>query len=569
MAKVARTPRVPLLLSAMLAAGVVVGCGGGGDSGTAAAVVTPPAAVVVAENARYSITLVNALNGARITDPMDVVVTAGPTLKAMDGTTLVPGTKYRVTNGLFTLDAQFTAANTSFSITASDAGTRGWLPAGAVITGTAGAKGDFTAEVRLNNANNAAAVNASAAPVAMAVQTTTAAAGGVLAAVTVPTAPKTVTADDGTARTLGTAQVAISAGTRATTADGTPAAAGPISVATTFTAPTNAATLAALPGGFGGAVEAPAGILGGADAAAPAMVVGAQASFNVTDAAGNRIRRFDPAITLSMDVLKGTRRADGTLVAAGTTYPIFTFDEATGKWVYQTNGNVMEKAPVDPNNFKVEFTTTTLSQKRAMDVTIPCNVTYVFTGRPAGSTLPVRLLVSDASGIPGFARQVESQAATTDTLLIPALVGRAANIRVVNLETNTDLLSLTNQETTCTPTDRTRTVTVPVTFPTPPSGAIQVTANEQCSDGSNRRAVPNVAVSVGVRSRFTDATGAVTFTGVSPGSATVSAVHPDPDTVTTATQSTTVTVVNNQTVNAAFTYTLRCQVTTGGVSSPQ
>jgi hypothetical protein len=179
---------------AIALAGLLASCGGVAEEVGRTTVVAPPALQAL-QNARYQALFLDSVTGAIITDPLKVSFKGAAKLRAADGVAL-NGTTISTADGSVFLDAEFSGSATDFTIEVADAANKGWVANAARVIGKAGATGDETVEVRLVNTNKAAAVNASTAPIAMAVATgTTTSTGALTAPVAAVTVPKTATTD--------------------------------------------------------------------------------------------------------------------------------------------------------------------------------------------------------------------------------------------------------------------------------------------------------------------------------------------------------------------------------------
>jgi hypothetical protein len=522
------------------------------------------------QNARYIVTFVDAVTGAAVTEPLNVKFVGAATLKATDGSALNDKT-VATSSGMVFVSADFTSTANDFSVQVSDAGTKGWVPTGTRVVGTAGLKGDQTVVVQMMNTTKSATVNASDAPVAMTVTTGAADATGALAApVAIATAPKTVTNTEGVTETIGTSSLAIAAGTVGKTASGAPAAAGALTVSNTYFANSNAESLTAFPGGFAATVEVPAAstsVLNGAAADAGTFVTAGFAQFNVVDSAGNAIKTFDKPLTVGIDLPKGTLDENGVALVAGDQYPVWSYDDTTGKWVFEKMGTVAEKTPADPNNFTVQFTTTHLSSWNLDQYFNSCTATVNVKGRPTGDN---RLLTVDVLGAAG--QRYGSQARITDSVLT---LLRAPNITgtIIVKDRGVEVGRVTNKKFCGAPVD------VPVTLAPINVGSVRIETSESCPDGTQQRALaasavvrPNAGVASGTYTRqaaTTDLFAQTTVGSLPSGTVTVQAQNPRTGAWVSSSDisgsATTSTVVTGGTTVFKFRFDMACKVVSGGV----
>jgi hypothetical protein len=424
-----------------------------------------------------------------ITDPLSVALSGTASLKAADASAL-NGKTVVTRDGLLFVAADFTGSATDFTVQVADAEGNGWISNGAKVEGKAGLTGDQKVEVRMVNARKAATVNASTAPIAMTSSSgTTTASGALTATVVAQTAPKTAVTDDGKTQEIGVAAVSIPAGTVGKTDSGAPAAAGPLTVTSTYYSNASSESLAALPGGFTADVVVPAAnssVLRGIAPDAGALVTAGFAQFNVTDSQGNAIKKFDRPLSLSIDIPKGTPDADGNPAAVGSQYPVWSYDDATGKWVFETMGAVAEKSPVDPQNYAVNFTTTHLSTWNVAYWSRTCNARINVVGRPAGDTRQLRIAfigtTIDNRGKVGVGGSYTIQDNFLEMQGAPDI--SATNVWVLDVAANDKVVGFLEGQKFCG-----GPINVPITLPPAPSGDVTVEAFEACPDGSKQRAV--------------------------------------------------------------------------------
>jgi len=546
-----------LCLHLALAASVLslTACGGGGGGfAPIVAPVTPP--IQAAVNARYQIVLKDIATDLPITDPLVLAFSGAAPVKAADGSSL-NGKSVTTSAGFYGIDVTFNGSDDA-TVKVTDADAKGWVATGVTLTGEAGAKGDRVVELKLLNVNKAAAITASAAPVAATTRTTTVAANGATTApLTVTTPAKTVTTEEGTTEPLPTVQLAMPAGTIGTTASGQPAAAGQLTVASAVFSNANVESLQAFPGGFAPNIDVAgnAALLNGATAANGAVVTSGFAEFTVLDSAGNQIRNFSRPITISFDLAKGGRDGSGNPIVVGTQIPIWSFNEARQTWVFEKMGTVAEKAPVDPNFFTVNFQTTHLSFWSWFFWRPTCDPTITITGRPAGDA---RTLVVDVVGTevsPFWSTGITSGNSVAFTR-VPLNATATVTVRDKGF-----VVGQVKNRAIC------GGVTVPVTFRAAATGTVRFETSESCADGTSQRAVPTY-VNVIAGSQFTPAytsvvvgdVAIVNVPGQSTGQARVSAVNPRSG----GSESLTVTVPANGTVTAPFNFTMSCSPVTGG-----
>ena len=485
--------RLNKLMLAMVASGlggaVVVGCGGG--SAPDLTVVSTPAATPITAAYKYAFTFVDARTDLPITDDLTVTflgdAVTGDEVVDQDNAS-VKGKTFTVKNGVLLAAANFdkSAAPDVFTVIAGNR-SAGWNESGQQLTKTTSVVGDQTVTIRLTNTNSAAAVNADTTlGLAMKVETLPAAASGVITTASKPVAaaPKNVTTVDGASEPVGEASVTFPANVKATNAAGTPInTTGGVTVSVTKYANNEATALSAFPGGFAPSVVAPASAIGaGATADTGAFISGGFAQFNVTDnATGQALKTFDAPLTLKIDLPKGSKNLAGVDIVAGNTYPIWSFDQDTGKWVFETDGTVKEKTPVDPKNFEVEFTSTHLSYWNLDFYGSTCTGNVAITGRPTGDTRPLTI---ELVGVVG--QRFWRSGTISDSQLGLALYPQGTLVNITVKDSKNNVVGTKTNMNLCATGQ-----TVAVTLPTVTFAPLTVNLTESCRDGvSGKRATP-------------------------------------------------------------------------------
>lgn len=464
----------------MLAVAGVIGslaaCGGGGGGSP---VITPPAEVITAPY-KYVFSFVNALDGKPITDALTIQftgasITSGEVLDSNNKVIKV-GDSFTTTNGLFAAAANFNGTEDVFTILGGNLA-KGWNTSGVQILGVASKQGEQVVTIKLNKIGNAAAIQAdSTLGIGMVASSTTAAAGGALSGITLTTTDKTVNNAEGKAESVGTAKISIPAGTVARDANNVPAS-GALSLTVTKYANSDVDALAAFPGGF-----TPNAQLSNGTTTSGNFVTGGFAQFNITDATGKAIKKFDTPVTLTIDLPKTSKNpATGATVKAGDTYPVWSFDETTGKWVFEADGEVREKTPGDANNFEVVFKSTHLSYWN-LDYfeSANCTGTVNITRNPAGDTRPLNVEIVGVEGS-RFYRGLSGVTDSTQTLLYSPRI----NVNVTIKDSKGNVVGSATNQNLCTG------VTVNTQLPAVTYATLQTNVTESCRDGvTGKRAVP-------------------------------------------------------------------------------
>lgn len=471
----------------MLAVAGVIGslaaCGGGGGGSP---VMTPPAEVITAQY-KYAISFVDARTDAPITDALTVQFT-GPAVDSgdvLDSTnSSVKGKSYTTTNGLITVATNFNGSDDVFSVLGGNL-VKGWNTSGVQILRETSKLGEQVITVKLNNNNNAAAIQADTTlGIGMIASSTTAGAGGVLPATTLSTVDKTVTNAEGSAESVGTAKITIPVNTVARDAAGN-VASGTLKLTVTKYANSDVDALVAFPGGFTPNVTDSSGtqLPGGATSGSGNFVSGGFAQFNLTDSSGKAIKRFDTPVTLTIDLPKTSKNpSTGATIKANDSYPVWSFDETTGKWVFEANGTVQDKIPASASNFEVVFQSTHLSYWN-LDYfgSDNCTGSINIARNPSGDTRPLNI---DIVGVEGsrFFRAVNGITDSAVTLFYAPNINVNVTIKdskgnVVGSSLNQNICSGVNVST--------------IQLPTISYATLQTNVTESCPDGvTGKRAVP-------------------------------------------------------------------------------
>lgn len=513
---------------------LLVSCGGTVVPGGPTSVPTTPAPTALNAKAIYQVQFVNALDNSEVTDPLTVTFNGTPKIVDTQGNVL-NGTSITTSTGAVSLGAEYTATATEFTVQAGNRAL-GWTETGTRIIGQASMDQTQTIVVKLLNVKAAAQITADTTKAISSASTTV---QSLALPITVASVAKSVTTTDGTAVKMGTASVTIPAGIGpidpATGAK--VSTTGAITVTTTAYSPEDMNALTAFPGGFAATIAASPGVAASNN---QTFVTGGFAQFNMTDSTGKALKKFDQPLTLSIDLAKSTLDQSGSLVAAGKTFPVWSYDDATGSWKFERDGLIQEKSPVDANNLRVEFQTDHLSTWNLGYLGATCDG-RINLNRGADAR-PLRVTVTGVPGRP-WAYEVNNIVdGFIDVLRAPT---NPLKIRVFDGTTQVGQLLNTS---ICAP------VTVAVTLPVVQQGGLIVNVTESCANGTNTRAYPTF---VSIRrpgvlplGEYTAVSGGVatsTFTNVLSGAATVALFNRY--TSTTFTQATTIPVGSSATVN--------------------
>lgn len=492
--------RLNKLMLAMMATGLVgslvVGCGSGGSPELS--IETPVVAPITAKY-KYAFTFVNASDNTPITDELTVTFMGdsvdGGEVVDQDNVS-VKGKTYTVKNGVLLAAANFdlSTAKDVFTVIAGNR-TAGWNESGQQMAKSTSAEGDQVVTIKLTNTKPAAveAVNKdSTLGLAMKVTEIAKTTGGeiVTTSQVVAVADKDVTTVDGDTKPVGVASVTFPASVKPKDETGAVVnVTNGVTVSVTKYSADESRALAAFPGGFTPSVNvpttAPTGTIpAGTTADTGGFISGGFAQFNVTDnATGKALKTFDKPLTLKIDLPKGSLDADGNAINTtdNNKYPIWSFDQASGKWVYETDGEVKEKTPADPNNFEVEFKSNHLSYWNLDFYGSTCTGNLAVRRTPAGDTRPLTVEIVGTVG-----QRFYRSFTITDSQLTLARypVGTKVNVTVKN---NKGRVLATQRNLNLCSTGQ----AVAVTLPTVTLAPLTVNVTESCRDGtSGKRASP-------------------------------------------------------------------------------
>lgn len=529
-----------------LAAALVASCGGGSAETVSVPTVPPPTALVT--KALYQVALVNAVDNTPITDPLTVTFNGAPKIVDTQGNVL-NGTSVTTTTGELSLGAEYTATDKEFTVQAGNRAL-GWTDTGTRIVGQAGLDQTQTILIKLLNVKAAAQITADPTKAISSASTTV---ENFAAPTTVTSVPKSVTTTDGTVVQMGTASVAVPAGITAVdpSTGAKVTVTGAITVTTTAYSPQDVNALTAFPGGFAASIAASPGVPASTTST---FITGGFAQFNMTDSTGKALKQFDKPLTLTIDLPKVTLDESGNAVRAGTTFPVWSYDDVTGAWKFERDGLIQEKSPVDPNNFKVVFESNHLSSWNLDYRQATCTGRINLTR--GTDTRPLRVSVT---GIPGRAYAYETNNIKDGFINVNRSPTNPLNVKVYD---GTTLVGQSLGQSIC------NGVTIALNLPVINQGGLIVNVTESCANGTNQRAYPTFVsvrrpgtLSIG---RYTVVSGAVatsTFTDILSGAVTFSLFNKY--TKTTFTQAATIPVGSSATVSVNLP-NVPCNIVSGG-----
>ena len=558
----------------VIALGLTVGLTGCSDSDSAsrlsrpAEVVITPKPVDLAEGTYfYQLVFEDVATGKPINETLQVTLT-GPAVDAglvVDANNVSLKGKTLTTDiGTVTVAAKYDATNTTFSALVGNAAT-GWTQTGVELRKETSTPGNQTLVVKLINPKKSAATVNANEDVALAVASSSFAASATGAISSTPisleTAAKSAKNDAGALEPIGTAKIDIPAGVNALDANGNKInLTGQITASTVKFGNGSAASMSAFPGGFTPTVVNQAGqtVNNGA------FITGGFAQFNLTASNGTPIKKFDQDVTLSIDLPKTSKQPNGTVLKAGDTYPVWSYDEATGKWQFETDGLISEKTPVDPNNFTVSFKSNHLSYWNLDFYGDTCTGTLNLE-RTALDTRPLSVELVGVEGLRFY--QTFYSVTDSEQTFFRYPTNTLVNV-VVRDEQNAIIASSPAPQNLCNTGSK---ISIPAA-PAVPRANLIVNVTESCPSGTNRRASPTTVefydgrrwYSKYARSNPAGTVASVSFDGLrSDTQGTLYVFNP----LTGRTQSQNVTVNAPSTTVAVNLPNLRCGAPTGATGS--
>ncbi|MFZ3192783.1 MAG: hypothetical protein WA154_06215, partial [Moraxellaceae bacterium] len=473
----------PLLIALGLTVGLT-GCSDSNSVSRPAGLVPPPKRVELAQDVYfYQLVFEDVATGEPINEALQVTLT-GPAVDAglvVDANNVSLKGKTLTTDiGSVTVAAKYDATNTNFSVLVGNA-TTGWTQTGVELRKETSTIGNQTLVIKLVNPKKAAAVNTNT-DLALAVVSSnfTASATGAISdsAISLATADKSSKNDAGDLENIGIATIDLPAGVNALDASGNKISlAGNITASTVKFGNGSATSMSAFPGGFTPTVVDQAGQTNNTGA----FITGGFAQFNLTDSNGTAIKKFDQDVTLSIDLPKTSKKLDGTALLAGDSYPVWSYDEATGNWQFETNGLISEKTPVDPDNFTVSFKSKHLSYWNLDFLGQTCTGTLNL-GR---TTLDTRPLSVELVGVSG-SRFYQSFYDVRDQ---QQTFARYPKDMLVNIVVRDERNSIISRSTVPQNLCNTGTISIPAP-PVVPRASLIVNVTESCPNGESRRASP-------------------------------------------------------------------------------
>lgn len=169
-------------------------------------------------------------------------------------------------------------------------------------------------------------------------------------------------------------------------------------------------------------------------------------------------------------------------VKAGDSYPVWSFDEITGKWVFEANGTVRDKTPASASNFEVVFQSTHLSYWN-LDYfeSENCTGSINIARNPTGDSRPLNI---DVIGVEGSRFYRSSYGITDSTVTL--VNSPRINVNVMVRDSNGNLVGTALNQDLCAGVNIS---TDPL--PSIQYGTLQVNVTESCTDGfTGRRSVP-------------------------------------------------------------------------------
>lgn len=305
---------------------------------------------------------IDSQSGQVITEQLNVKFTGAARVRNVQGQVLNER-DLTVSNGLLTVMPDFTAGNT-FSLLVGNR-QLGYVETGLIVGGGSKYGELSTFDVPLIKLTNTSitGINSQDMGISVAKSSVPAMPDGSLPAVTLATPSKNITGSFPVEQgqplptmATGEARIEIQAGTKALDSNGrTVVISGPVTVSAVHYSGQDEDALMRFPGGF---VTQVSGVLplGSASSGQGMFITGGFATFNVTDSQGRALKNFDRALQMRIDTPKVTMNpSTGKPYKAGDTFPVFAFDETTGRWSFETLGQVFEKSPPHASLLEVRY----------------------------------------------------------------------------------------------------------------------------------------------------------------------------------------------------------------------
>lgn len=305
---------------ALIAAGLCLGAGL-----TACGLYPDPPSITVPPEAPLSVgtkvvgAVVNSSDGSLVTTPVTVrfLTESGSAAAFVQDGQGNKVTSLQVEGGLLNLGvADGTSFPVNLVVTASGSG---YLPSSATLSLT----GEGTYKLLVELSSTQSPPEGVAIPEAVSAGSTDGTGATVSAtSVSTPPAPSAVS-------------VSLPSGTTITDANGTPLTGALTAVIASFD-PESPAAMAAIPGSLSNAVVRDNGSV-----STGAIVVGGFSQILISDSAGRQAASFSQPLPAAMQLAATTvNPLTGSLVVAGDTVPLWSFDEASGRWNNEGTANV-------------------------------------------------------------------------------------------------------------------------------------------------------------------------------------------------------------------------------------
>ncbi|MDH4396938.1 MAG: hypothetical protein QE278_14770 [Limnobacter sp.] len=342
-----------------------------------------PPATAQAQGESIPFRFVDGLTGQAITEPLQVTFKGAVPVKNASGQTLNNQT-LAVSEGSLTVFPDF-SKGANFTLLVGNR-SRGIVETGVLVDGHGSFSVGVPFDVPLIKTSDTAIQDQanSGQAITVAKRTIDLQVDGSLPAATLITSSKMIessferfgVADSTPLVDMGTAGITILAGTRALDAQGRPfLPTGPLTVTAIHYSGMQREVLQRFPGGFATPVEGtlPAG---SARSGEGVFITGGFSTFNITDALGRAIKRFDRNLDMWIDTPKvGRDPLTGQPRKAGGAFPVYSFDESTGQWTFESLGQIAEKQPFNAELFQVRFSANHLTSWNLDDYVEKCVVT--------------------------------------------------------------------------------------------------------------------------------------------------------------------------------------------------
>lgn len=306
---------------------------------------------------------IDSQSGQLITEQLKVKFTGAARVRNIQGQ-VVNERELTVSSGLLTVMPDFRSGET-FSLLVGNR-QLGYVETGLIVGGGSKFGELATFDVPLIKLTDVSIAGLNSQDLGIAVSKTVISAGsdGSIPALVVVTPNKNITGSFEVVQgqpnptvAMGEARLEIEPGTRALDTNGRPISiSGVLTISAVHYSGQDQDALTRFPGGF---VTPVSGVLpqGSAPSGQGVFITGGFATFNVSDSQGRALKNFDRPLQMRIDTPKVTvNPLTAKPYKAGDFFPVYAFDETTGVWSFETQGQVLEKTPPHPSLLEVRYT---------------------------------------------------------------------------------------------------------------------------------------------------------------------------------------------------------------------